>query len=98
MLNLDQYERQSSFTTPGTSTTNTYGTATAYGNGNAVSVYGSSIFNTTYNPGQTYNVIKPGVDMVVHFGPDEVAFQMSALSVQQIYSMYAEKYGLITNE
>lgn len=98
VLNLDQYERQSSFTTPGTSTTNTYGTATAYGSGNSVSAYGSSTSNTTYNPGQTYNVIKPGVDMVVRFVPDEIASQMSALSVEQIYSMYAEKYGLITNE
>lgn len=94
VLNMDQYERQSSFTTPGSSTTNTYGTATAYSTGNYVNAYGSSTSNTTYTPPQTYNVIKPGVDVVVRFVPDEFAERVSALSVKQVYGMYAEKYGL----
>jgi hypothetical protein len=98
ILNLDQYERQSSYTTAGTSTTNTYGSATAYGSGNYATATGSATSYTTYNPGQTYNIVKPGVDVVVRFVPDEFAAEASALSVEQIYGMYAEKYGLIGKE
>lgn len=98
VLNMDQYERQSTYTTPGSSTTNTYGSATAYGTGNYATAYGSSTSHTTYSPAQTQTIIKPGVDVVVRFVPDEFAADVSALSVEQVYGMYAAKYGLDIGE
>ena len=35
--------------------------------------------------------------MVVKFVPDEFAKQASALSVAQVFGLYAEKYGLTVN-
>ncbi|RCL87199.1 hypothetical protein [Hyphomonas sp.] len=84
----------SSYTTPGSSHTSTYGTATAYGYGNTATAYGSSNSHTTYNAPQTHTIIKPGVDMVVQFIPDEHAQAAAALSVVQVFNMYGEKYGL----
>ncbi|MEQ3746901.1 MAG: hypothetical protein ABNH53_11790 [Henriciella sp.] len=94
VLDNATYKQTSQYTTPSTSTTNTYGSSQAYIYGNTVNAYGSSTSKTTYNPGQTYNIVKPGVDVIIQFVPAEYAREARALSVTQIYSMYAEKYGL----
>lgn len=94
VLNLSEYTRESSTTTPGSSTTNTSGSATAYGNSNSVTAYGSSTSHTTYNAPKTTVVVKPGVDVVIRFVPDDFAAESSALSVSQVFGLYAEKYGL----
>jgi hypothetical protein len=51
----------SSYTAPGTSQTNgSFQAQPAYGG-----VAGSYSQNTTYNPGQTYNYFKPGMDVTI---------------------------------
>jgi hypothetical protein len=95
---VDENSSVSTYTTPGSSQTTTYGSATAYGYGNTATAYGTSNSYTTYNAPQTHNIIKPGVDMVVQFVPDEHAQAASALSVDQVFGMYAEKYGLELTE
>lgn len=82
--------RVSSYTTAGSSTTSTTGSATAMGS----TVFGSATSQTTYQPPTTQTVTKPLTDIVVRFVPDEHAAEASALSVQQVYGMYAGKYGL----
>jgi len=47
------YSSERAWTTPGRATTNTYGSANAYGNGNYANVYGSTTSTTTYTPPQT---------------------------------------------
>ena len=58
-FNSGQRSQPWSYTTPGYSTTNTYGQANAYaspnGNGYNVNAYGTSTSNTTYTPPQTYS-------------------------------------------
>ncbi|MEM8615337.1 MAG: hypothetical protein AAGF20_00225 [Pseudomonadota bacterium] len=91
---VEDQSRTSSYTTGGSSTTRTYGSANAYQYGSSASAYGSSTSRTTYSPPQVHNIYKPGVGMIVQFIPDQFAEEVRALSVSQVYGLYAEKYGL----
>lgn len=91
---MDSWTSTSQFTIPGSSTTTTTGSATAYGYGNTLNAFGQSTSHTTYNASQTMTFFKPNVAIVVQFVPDKVAEKVGALGVQQIYDLYAEKYGL----
>jgi hypothetical protein len=86
--------KTNTFVTPGSSQTNTYGSATAYSYGNSATAYGQSSSTTSFTPAQTQYVVKPGTDLVVRFVPAEFADEVRALSVEQVFAMYAEKYGL----
>ena len=44
-----------------------------------------------YNAPRTVAVIKPGIDVIVKFVPDEYAAQTSALSVAKIYGLYGKQ-------
>jgi hypothetical protein len=95
LLSMGEYTKQITTVAAGSSTTTTQGTATATGFGNSARAYGTSTSQTTYNAPQVTTIVKPGVDIVVRFVPDEYAAEASALSVDQIYDLYAEKYGLL---
>lgn len=94
VLDSQDSSKTSSYVTPGSSQTNTVGSATAYGYGNRATASGQSTSTTTYTPAQTQYVVKPGSDLVVQFVPTELAESARALSVEQIFGLYAEKYGL----
>ena len=94
---MDAGTTRSTYTTPGSSTTTTTGNATGYVYGNNVNIYGSSTSYTSYNPAQVHEIFKPNVAIVVEFIDDKKAKERNALSVHQIYGLYAEKYGLDTD-
>jgi hypothetical protein len=78
----EDQSRVARFTTPGTSTTSTYGTVTGFGNGATVS--GTSV--TTYTPPVTHTIFKPGSAVIVSL------VQEGGLNAQMIYSSLAPKY------
>ena len=61
MTGGDTEVRKSTYTTPGTYTSTTTATATAYGN----TAYGTAYTSGTYNPGQTYNITKYGATATI---------------------------------
>tara|TARA_R110000751_G_scaffold80214_15_gene161911 strand:- start:25823 stop:26362 length:540 start_codon:yes stop_codon:yes gene_type:complete len=97
VVDSEEYQSTSQFVTPGSSTSTTTGSASAYSFGNRAYATGVANTNTTYTPPQIYTTFKPNVAMVVKFVPDEFAKQASALSVAQVFGLYAEKYGLTVN-
>ncbi|MEZ5967673.1 MAG: hypothetical protein R3C00_01235 [Hyphomonas sp.] len=84
------YDRAHYAYLPGSSQTVTTGSATVSGN----TAYGMTSSTTTFSPASIVSIFKPNVDMIVQFIPDEFAEQASALSVEQVYGLYADKYGL----
>ncbi len=78
--------RTSTYTTPTQSTTT--GQATFQGN----SVYGSS--QTTTYGGQTYNINKPGVTLVIVALPDRPQDGTVAMNAQFVGESIRQKYGL----
>lgn len=97
LLDMNEYTSISTYTSAGTSQTMTTGTAQISQFGSGARIAGQTNSMTTYSPPQTTEFVKPGVDIVVRFVPDEFAAQADALSVKQIYALYGEKYGLDLN-
>lgn len=94
LLDMNEYERVSAYTSAGTSQTRTTSSADISQFGNSARIVGQSSSSTTYSPPQTTTTVKPGVDLVVRLVPVEIASQVEALSVTQVFGMYGEKYGL----
>ena len=94
LQDMNSWTTSSSYTSQGSSSTTTTGSATAYGYGNTIRAYGQSNSQTTYRPPQTTTYFKPNVAIVVQFLNEDEAKALNALSVDQVYNLYASKYGL----
>lgn len=95
----DYSEKHTSYTTPGTATTNTYGsvngTASTYGSYTSYNAYGSATSTTTYNPGQTYNVVKPQQSLLVGLFLEKPEINgYMPLRIDFVIKSIAEKYKI----
>ncbi|PCI53854.1 MAG: hypothetical protein COB36_11485 [Alphaproteobacteria bacterium] len=99
ITNSQDKTRRTSYTKPGTSTSTTYGSATAnttadiYGNQyyGTTNVKGTATTNTTYRPGQTTNYVHPGVDMMIETYADKP--NTSHFDATEIIKYLGSKYN-----
>jgi len=68
---LESGANVSQWTSPGSSTTTTTGQAYGHGSGNYAHASGSSVSQTVYTPGQTYDIVHPWASFwVVRVAPE----------------------------